>query len=52
MDLHDIRKKIDTIDFEILKLLNSRMEYSLRTKKFKTGVTDEKRECEVIEYIR
>jgi prephenate dehydratase/chorismate mutase len=52
MDLKDIRKKIDTIDFEILKLLNSRMEYSLRTKKFKSGVTDQKRESEVIEYIR
>ena len=25
MDLSDIRKKIDTIDFEILKLLNSRI---------------------------
>lgn len=52
MDLSDIRKKIDTIDFEILKLLNSRMEYSLRTKKFKTGITDHKREGEVIEYIQ
>ncbi|HYK87437.1 MAG TPA: prephenate dehydratase domain-containing protein [Acidobacteriota bacterium] len=52
MDLNDIRKKIDAIDFEILKLLNSRMEYGLRTKKFKKGITDEKRESEVIEYIR
>jgi prephenate dehydratase/chorismate mutase len=52
MDLGDIRKKINTIDFEILKLLNSRMEYALRTKKFKSEITDEKRESEVIEYIR
>ncbi len=52
MDLNDIRKKIDAIDFEILKLLNSRMEYGLRTKKFKTRITDEKRESEVVEYIR
>jgi len=52
MDLSDIRKKINTIDFEILKLLNSRMEYALRTKKFKTAITDEKRESEVVEYIR
>ncbi|RPI28335.1 MAG: bifunctional chorismate mutase/prephenate dehydratase [Acidobacteria bacterium] len=53
MDLNDIRKKIDMIDFEILKLLNSRMEYALRTMKFKRGtVTDEKRESEVIEYIQ
>ncbi len=52
MDLSDIRKKIDTIDFEILKLLNSRMEYSLRTKRFKKGITDTKRESEVIDYIQ
>jgi prephenate dehydratase/chorismate mutase len=52
MDLSDIRRKIDTIDFEILKLLNSRMEYALRTKKLKPDITDEKRESEVIEYIR
>jgi prephenate dehydratase/chorismate mutase len=52
MDLDDIRKKIDTIDFEILKLLNSRMEFALRTKKFKSGITDEKRESEVLEYIQ
>lgn len=52
MDLSDIRKKIDTIDFEILKLLNSRMEYGLRTKTLKKGITDEKRESEVVEYIR
>jgi prephenate dehydratase/chorismate mutase len=52
MDLNDIRKKIDTIDFEILKLLNSRMEYAIRTRKFKRGITDSKRESEVIEYIR
>ncbi|RPJ60525.1 MAG: bifunctional chorismate mutase/prephenate dehydratase, partial [Acidobacteria bacterium] len=52
MDLSDIRKKIDMIDFEILKLLNSRMEYGLRTKKFKRSVTDGKRESEVIDYIQ
>ena len=52
MDLNDIRKRIDMIDFEILKLLNSRLEYALRTKRFKTQITDQKRESEVIEYIR
>jgi prephenate dehydratase/chorismate mutase/prephenate dehydratase len=52
MDLKDIRRKIDAIDFEILKLLNSRMEYSLRTKKLKRVITDEKRESEVLEYIQ
>lgn len=52
MELDDIRKRINTIDFEILKLLNSRMEFALRTKKFKKSITDLKRENEVIEYIR
>jgi prephenate dehydratase/chorismate mutase len=53
MDLNDIRRRIDTIDFEILKLLNSRMEFALRTKKFKRGgITDEKRESEVLDYIQ
>lgn len=52
MTLEEIRKRINTIDFEILKLLNSRMEFALRTKKFKTSVTDTRREHEVIEYIQ
>jgi prephenate dehydratase/chorismate mutase len=52
MTLDEIRKKINTIDFEILKLLNSRMEFALRTKKFKMGVADPRRENEVIEYIQ
>lgn len=52
MTLEEIRKRINTIDFEILKLLNSRMEFALRTKKFKTSVTDPKREHEVIDYIQ
>jgi prephenate dehydratase/chorismate mutase/prephenate dehydratase len=51
MDLEEIRKRIDMIDFEILKLLNSRMEFGLRTKRFKTTVADPKRESEVIRYI-
>ena len=52
MTLDEIRKRINTIDFEILKLLNSRMEFALRTKKFKASVADPRRENEVIEYIR
>lgn len=52
MTLDEIRKKINTIDFEILKLLNSRMEFALRTKKFKMGVADPRRESEVIEHIQ
>jgi prephenate dehydratase/chorismate mutase/prephenate dehydratase len=52
MDLDEIRKRINTIDFEILKLLNSRMEYALRTKNLKKTITDTRREIQVIEYIQ
>lgn len=52
MDLAEIRKKINMIDFEILKLLNRRMEFALRTKQLKSSVTDPRREGEVIEYIQ
>jgi len=51
MRLEEIRKRINTIDFEILKLLNSRMEYAIRTKTLKPRVADETREHEVIGYI-
>jgi len=51
MDLAEIRKRINMIDFEILKLLNRRMEYALRTKRLKSSVADPKRESEVIRYI-
>lgn len=51
MDLTEIRKQINMIDFEILKLLNRRMEYALRTKRLKSSVADPKRESEVIRYI-
>lgn len=52
MTLDDIRRKINTIDFEILKLLNSRMEFALRTKNLKSAISDPKRESEVIRYIQ
>ncbi|MGW8180851.1 MAG: chorismate mutase, partial [bacterium] len=39
------------MDFEILKLLNSRMEYAVRTRTLKPRVADETREHEVIGYI-
>ena len=51
MDLTEIRKQINMIDFEILNLLNRRMEYALRTKRLKSSVADPKRESEVIRYI-
>ena len=51
MTLDEIRKKINTIDFELLKLLNTRMEYALRTTTLKKGITDSKREDQVLDYI-
>ncbi|MBU0532816.1 prephenate dehydratase [Candidatus Micrarchaeota archaeon] len=52
MDLEKIRKKIDFIDAEIVKLLNERMEFALRTKKLKENIVDAKREEEVFGQIR
>lgn len=49
MNLDSTRKKIDSIDIELLKLLNERMELSLRTKKFKQEIKDAIREKEVLE---
>ncbi len=52
MTLDEIRRKINTIDFELLKLLNTRMEYALRTTTLKKGITDSKREDQVLDYIQ
>ena len=52
MDLPSIRKRINLVDFELLKLLNHRMELALSTKKLKKKITDTKREDEVINYIK
>jgi len=52
MELNEIREKIDSIDREILKALNSRMELSLRTKRFKKGVRDVKREEEILDRLK
>lgn len=49
MELDELRKRIDGIDSEILKLLSRRMEFALRTRKMKTGVEDADREKEVLE---
>ncbi|NOZ01839.1 MAG: bifunctional chorismate mutase/prephenate dehydratase [Deltaproteobacteria bacterium] len=48
MDLKKVRKQIDQIDFEILKLLNRRMEMALTSSKFKDEVADPAREKEVL----
>jgi len=51
MSLKDIRKKIDWLDFEILQLVNRRMEMVLKTKKLKSDVEDSKREKQLLEKI-
>ena len=51
MDLGDIRKRIDRLDTELLKLLNRRMELALQTVKLKKGVHDSGREKEVLEHV-
>jgi prephenate dehydratase/chorismate mutase len=51
MDIHDLRLEINRIDFELLKLVKTRMEIGLKIRKFKTDVTDPKREKEVINRI-
>ncbi len=52
MKLEQIRKNIDQIDYEILALLNKRMELGLRTKKFKNHIQDEDREKQVLRRMK
>jgi len=44
MKLEELRKRVDLIDSEIVKLLGARMELALRTGKHKEGIADPKRE--------
>ena len=44
MDLQKIRQNIDRMDAEILQLLTRRMEYAVRTKRFKSEINDTSRE--------
>jgi prephenate dehydratase/chorismate mutase len=48
MELHEVREKIDLIDFRIIKLIEERMELALRAQKLKKGIYDERREQEVL----
>ncbi len=51
MNLEEIRKKIDILDFEILRLLEERFELALMANRLKSNVYDEKREREIFENI-
>jgi prephenate dehydrogenase/chorismate mutase len=46
--LDEVRKKIDEIDNEIMRLLNRRMEFSVRSRQLKRKTTDPGREEEVL----
>ncbi|MEW6748603.1 MAG: prephenate dehydratase [Candidatus Micrarchaeota archaeon] len=52
MELKELRRKIDGIDSEILKLLNQRLEYAVRSRKVKESVEDPEREKEVIGAVK
>ncbi|MCP4679176.1 MAG: bifunctional chorismate mutase/prephenate dehydratase, partial [Deltaproteobacteria bacterium] len=51
MRLEEIRKKIDTIDRELLQLLEARMEYALRSTRLKKAVSDSSREKDVLAHV-
>jgi prephenate dehydratase/chorismate mutase len=52
MDIRDLRREIDRIDFELVKLLKTRMEVALKTRKFKRDVMDASREEEVLRRVQ
>ena len=47
-NLDDVRRQIDRLDFDLLRILNERMELALTSRKFKTATTDPKREEDVL----
>jgi prephenate dehydratase/chorismate mutase len=47
MDLDKMRKEIDDIDLEILRLIAKRFEIAVRTKRLKSDIQDEQREISV-----
>lgn len=52
MNLDGIRKKIDLIDFELLQLLNQRMELAVRSRRLKGYVTDVAREQKILDKVK
>lgn len=51
-DLNIIRRKIDKIDWEIIQLLNQRMEISVRSRNLKGHILDPDRELEIIDNVK
>jgi len=52
VNLEEIRKRIDLIDFELMQLLNNRMELAARSKRLKGYVTDASREQEIFDNVK
>ncbi len=52
MELEQIRKQVDLIDAELIRLLNKRMELAVQTRRFKTDVVDGKREEQILQLAR
>ncbi len=52
MKLNEIRKRIDTIDLEVLALVQERMGLAMRSRKFKDGIRDPEREEAVFDRAR
>ncbi len=51
-ELDHIRKEIDGIDWEIMQLLNKRMEIAVRSRKLKSTITDPHREEQVLANVK
>jgi len=51
MNLQEIRKKIDRIDHDLLKLIAERLELGISSRRFKTEIRDEEREKHVMERL-
>lgn len=49
--IEKIRKEIDSLDFEIQKLLEKRLKLAMQTLKYKKKVSDKKREEEILAKI-
>jgi prephenate dehydratase/chorismate mutase len=52
MELEELRRKIESSDYGILKLLNERMEAAVRLRTLKAAISDPEREKEVLKYVR
>jgi prephenate dehydratase/chorismate mutase/prephenate dehydratase len=52
MTTDEIKKKLDQIDFQILKLLNTRMELDLKSNKLNMSIDNKVSESDVLEKIR